>query len=162
MNQEIVDKLAGRHSAISDQYDKAKALGQKLNYMRQELDKLLTKGDTVSQDDVMEAAGKLASHGYDPKNLASFLADLPEQGAQINGMLQQKEAMIKQQEQKLGQATEVLRDQLGHSAMQSLMMKALLPGSPAAAPVGQPAPANALTGAPQGQAPSPGVIQNAG
>jgi hypothetical protein len=161
MNQEIVDKLSGRHSVISEQYDKAKELGQKVGYMRQELDKLLAKGDTVTQDDVMDAAAKLASHGYDPKNLAAFLADLPEQGAQINGMLQQKEAMVKQQEQKLGQATEVLRDQLGHSAMQSMMMKALLPGSPASEPATSPVqPNNALTST--GASPqASGVTQNA-
>lgn len=94
-----------------------------------QLEKLQKLGDTVSPDDVVEAAGKMVDQGADPLALAGLLADMPDGGGAIAGWLAQHTAALAAQKSQLAAVHEALRHQLGVTSLHALTSVTMHPAS---------------------------------
>jgi hypothetical protein len=71
------DKMLSQASA---RFDAVKKEFDKISRIRGGLDSLIEKGDSVTQDDVLDEMSSLVAHGIDPKLFAAMMAGNSEQG----------------------------------------------------------------------------------
>ena len=71
------DKMLSQASA---RFDAVKKEFDKISRIRGGLDSLIEKGDSVTQDDVLDEMASLVAHGIDPKLFAAMMAGNSEQG----------------------------------------------------------------------------------
>src|SRR5271167_2300274 len=96
----MLDSLEANHNQMAAQASKAKEAARMSKLAVAEFDKLTQLGDTVSPDDVIQAASKMVASGGDPAALAGSLADMPANGgAALAAWVQQRDAMGRQQDQ---------------------------------------------------------------
>lgn len=89
--------------------------------VREQMDKLTALADTVTQDDVVEAAGKLVGAGLGSVAVAGILASMPEDGEALQGWVRQQDQQIVQREAQAVRALQLTRHQLGVTAMKSII-----------------------------------------
>lgn len=90
--------------------------------IQNELDKLLDKGDVVQPDDVIASAGKIVSSGMPAKQMATLLAQMPEQRGEIlSGWLKSQSQILQEQIQQLAPIYAVSKHQMGVNALRLLV-----------------------------------------
>lgn len=99
------------------------------------LDLLVKQGDSVSPDDVIDAAADLVSKGGSPQSLAQLLADMPSaSGVGLSGWLAQRDMGFRKtvsgleqarQQARLELATASIAHLIGHSIVQRAGASAL-------------------------------------
>ncbi len=102
-------------------YGTLREAGQMLGVTREQIDDLLALQDTVSQEDVIDAASKLVANGLEPTEVAGILADMPEGSEALQVWLQGMSQRLEQQEKFVGDSTKELRHQLGVIGLRRLM-----------------------------------------
>jgi hypothetical protein len=126
------------HDMTKAKYDKLAASKSMLEKVMKELMPLTKMGDTVSQDDVIKAAGKLVGHGLGASAVAGILADMPPDGQALAAWVAQHVIGIQQREQQLKPLLTAASHELGVHALQLLAAHSI--HGQAGAPTGLPAP----------------------
>lgn len=139
-------------------HQQAKATTAKINQasttldsVRNELDKLVAMGDSITSDDVLEGMSKLVAGGVDPKQLLSMIAGnpdsgvppMPESGEALAGWIGQQDQLIKTNEAQASKAQAIAQHQQGVAAMRLLAGHAIMGRAPA--PATAASPPNPLT-----------------
>lgn len=149
----LITGMTALHDMTRSKYDKLAEAKGLLEKVKKELLPLAKMGDTVSQDDVIHAAGKLVGHGLGAGAVAGILADMPQDGQPLAAWVAQHLMGIQQREQQLAPILTGTQHELGVHALQLLAAHSIHGGpavppqeaqaapSPAAAPA---ADANAL------------------
>ena len=139
--EKMLSEAQGRFDAVKKVYDQ-------LGRTRKGLDKLVAKGDSVTEDDVLDAMATLVAHGADPKNLAAMIAGhteagvgpMPPGGEALAGWLKAaEENLIAPAEAQLRPAMALAQHQLGVVAVHHLLDAHAQAGGPPPPP--SPAPA---------------------
>lgn len=112
--------IQATHSQTVAQYAKLQKADVTLKKVREQLAGLADQGDAVTQEDVVDAAGKLVAHGLGPMPMASLLADMSPDGQALQTWVQQHLVGLTQRESQLAAASAQVRHQLGQSAMHLL------------------------------------------
>ncbi len=74
---------SGLQDAAKAQFDKVKQASDQMDVMEQELQGLAALQDTVTMDDVVDAAATLVAHGIPAVQVASSLAEAPDNPSQL-------------------------------------------------------------------------------
>lgn len=153
-----LDLMQAGLKASQQQFNQLTKLVKRMDQVRRELTELATLGDMVTDEDVVEASGRLVAQGMEAHEVAGMLASLPAGGQALADWVQEQAAAAAQREQQLGQAHEMARHELGVRAFRALAAHHLAP--PEAGPEGM--AGNALTpGASPALVPDSGVEGNA-
>ena len=121
--EKMLSEAQGRFDAVKKVYDQ-------LGRTRKGLDKLVAKGDSVTEDDVLDEMSHLVAHGADPKNLAAMIAGhtesgvgpMPPGGEALAGWLRSaEENLIAPAEAQLRPAMALAQHQLGVVAVHHLL-----------------------------------------
>ncbi len=119
-----LEPLAADHDQAKAQFGKISGVTKLAEATRAELDKLVSLGDAVDQEDVMKGMAALVGAGGDPEALMATMANsqnpMPEGGAALAAWVQQQDAQVKQHEAQLSQMHAVAQHQLGVSALRLL------------------------------------------
>ena len=127
---------ADAHEQAKAHYAKTTAADSMLNSVRAELDKLTSLGDTVTSEDVIQAAGRLVAAGLTPMAMAGLLADMPEGGQALANWVAVHDQDVTQREAQLAPVHALVRHQVGVTGLHSLMQQMQTgPGGPGAAPL---------------------------
>lgn len=119
---EHLGALAQAHTAALAQFNATSKAQAQFTTLRKVFDGLVAKADTVTPEDVIGEAGKLAAHGFDPRQLAGILADMPEAGGQaLAGWLAQREQGLSQAEAQIAQAHTIAQHKLGVASLHALI-----------------------------------------
>lgn len=113
--------FGSRQDQAKLRFDKIKEAAEQVQATQVALQRLAAFGDTVSMDDVVDAAADMVGAGVDPVQVAGTLADVPEQSAQIQAWVQQQ---LKNIAPHLAQAKAGLSKagyEMGHAAMRHLI-----------------------------------------
>lgn len=103
------------------QFNKVKEAHGKISAMRTALNTLLAFGDTVTTDDVVEAAGGLVAAGIAAVEVASALSEMPDNPSQLQTWVQEKSEGLKPAEQQISQALNGASFKLGLAAMNNII-----------------------------------------
>ena len=121
--EKMLGQAQGRFDAVKKVYDQ-------LDRVRKGLDKLVEKGDAVTDDDVLDEMSNLVAHGADPKNLAAIIAGntpagvgpMPPGGEALAGWLKAAETgIIAPAEAQLRPAMALAQHQLGVAAVHHMI-----------------------------------------
>jgi hypothetical protein len=107
------------HSQIKARYQHIGKVETHLNSVSSELDKLTEMGDSITEADVINGAGKLVGSGnVSAQEMAGILADMPQQGGPMTlaSWVSQHDAAVKKQQFQLSQVKDQARHALGVSA----------------------------------------------
>lgn len=152
----LVSGMDALHEMTRSRYDKLAAAKSMLEKVKNELLPLAKMGDTVSQDDVIKAAGKLVGHGLGASAVAGILADMPQDGQALAAWVAQHVIGIQQREAQLKPVLTATQHELGVHALQLLAAHSIhgqaeapgaLPGPPAGAESADPSAADNPLGA---------------
>jgi hypothetical protein len=115
--------LSSAQDQASAQFDKLGKLKKTADQMRVGLQALSKLGDMVSVEDVVKEAGKLVGKGYDAKQMAGLLADMPTTGggAALAGWVKLNAAKAAQTELQLLQVHDQVRHQMGVAALKTVI-----------------------------------------
>lgn len=101
--------------AVYDQLSKARGM---LDHMRREMDGLVQKGDVVTPDEVISAAGRVVGHGVGAREMAMMLADMPQMAGQgLAAWLAAHDQGIAQQEAHVNQMLMVAAHRYGMAGL---------------------------------------------
>lgn len=106
----MAQQAGNKQDAAKAQFDKVKQASQQIASVRKGLEGLAALQDTVTMDDVVEEAGGLVAAGIPAIQVASTLADVPEQPSQIQAWLQEQLQKLAPQEAQI----KAVLDQSGH------------------------------------------------
>ncbi len=127
-HNEMMSGLGASFDAASMQHKKMVQATKLATLTRKTLDKLVAMGESVSPDDVIDAAGDIVGAGGDAKNMASMLADMPSSsGVGLAGWLQQKDLAFKQMEAQAKQSQAVADHQLATASLAHLLGHSVSP-----------------------------------
>lgn len=118
---EMMQNFRSPMDAAAAQFEKVKEAKGQLTVMRQGLDKLSALQDTVTTQDVVNAAAGLVAAGIGATEVATILADMPTQSQALQVWVQEMSASVKDSEAQMAEAEEQSRFELGLSAMGTLM-----------------------------------------
>lgn len=117
----LVQPLDLQHGEIAAAYGKMKDAFGRIDSARQALGALTRMGDMVEPEDVIREAGSLVAKGFDPRALATTLADMPPNGGQaLAAWLGTKVQGLTATEARAKPQLESLRHHLGMSALRLL------------------------------------------
>lgn len=123
------EQLGGAHDDARTKFDELKDVDAQLKRGRTILDDLIAKGDTVSVDDVVKAAGKMVGAGFEPKGMAGLLATLPPEapaGTQgpanlaLQAWVQQRADALTALEAKAAQSLNAAAHEMGVHALRAI------------------------------------------
>lgn len=153
---DILQGLQGEHSQASAQYAKLQQQQKMQQLVRGQMDSLVGLGDTISQDDVIKASGRLVTGGMDAVAVAGLLAQMPPDGEALQAWVGKTDQVLQQRQQQLAPQLALARHQMGVSALHLLQAHSL---ASRAMPVPQGndmvGPANAAAGSPGSPALNP-------
>jgi len=160
-DQSFTGKMLSQAQGRFDAVEKVFAQAQRT---RKGLDALVGKGDSVTEDDVLDEMATLVAHGADPKNLAAVIAGdtqagvgpMPPGGEPLAGWLRDAEAkLFAPAETALKSAMALAQHQLGVAAVHRMVevhatatQRAQAPQSPSPA-LGAPPPQGGFASSPQ-------------
>lgn len=116
----LITGMSALHDMTKAKYDKLAEAKKMLGKVKNELLPLVKMGETVNQDDVIKAAGKLVSHGLGAGAVAGLLADMPPDGQALAAWIAQHMIGIQQREQQLTPILTATQHALGTHALQLL------------------------------------------
>lgn len=145
----IMDGLKAEHSQASAQYSKLQQQEKLQNLIRRQMDQMVKLGDTITQEDLIKASGKLVTGGMDAVAVAGLLAQMPPDGEALQAWVAQHDQMLQQRAQQLQPVIAAARHQMGISALHLLQAHAVAGRVQPAVPSGNDmiGPANAAAGA---------------
>jgi hypothetical protein len=143
------------HAAALTNFKQIKSADTNMTNIRRELDKLSALGDQVTSSELMDSAARLVGKGLPAAQVAVLLADAPDEGAALAGWISSHDETVTANEQKVSQALDVARHQLGVAALHELVHHVAGQGGQPTAP-GQAPPGvgNALQAPGAGSSPS--------
>lgn len=112
----------GNLSEIMAGYEQLQQAESKLSVVREGLESLMAKGDMVSQEDVVDVAGRIVAEGISPGAMAALLADMPQKPEEIAQWIAGHEAQLQQREAALLQVQGAVRHHMGVTALTDLKM----------------------------------------
>lgn len=112
----MMQHFSGKHDAARARFDKVKEAQGQVEATREELDKLVALGDTVTMDDLVEAAAGMVAAGIPAVEVASILAEAPE-GAALQGWVAEQDQKAKEREGQVKQALTGAGQQLAVSGL---------------------------------------------
>jgi hypothetical protein len=123
------------HKAV---YEKVRTAVQQTRHLRTGLDKLLTLGDMVTPEDVMQEAGRVVARGIGAREMAVLLSEMPTQGGQqLQQWLAVHDASLRNHEVMAQQALDLTRHRMGVTALQAMAAHSVgVPGTPKPSRVG--------------------------
>jgi hypothetical protein len=116
----LISGMTALHDMTRAKYDKLAEAKGLLEKIKKELLPLAKMGDTVSQDDVIKAAGKIVGHGLGAGAVAGLLADMPQDGQPLAAWVAQHLLGIQQREQQLAPVLTGIQHELGVHSLQLL------------------------------------------
>jgi hypothetical protein len=116
----LISGMTALHDMTRAKYDKLAEAKGLLEKVKKELLPLAKMGDTVSQDDVIKAAGKIVGHGLGAGAVAGLLADMPQDGQPLAAWVAQHLLGIQQREQQLAPVLTGIQHELGVHSLQLL------------------------------------------
>lgn len=117
--------MANDPDQLEAQFEQAQQAEAMLRIAREGLDGLVKKGDTVSMEDLVTVGGRLVANGLDSTQIASMLADAPQDNPQLLAeWIQQQDIELHQREAHLQLATRDLRYHMGMAGMGMIMQGA--------------------------------------
>jgi hypothetical protein len=117
----FLSALGDAHGQSRARFNKLTEADARLGAVRSALDSLVKLGDTVSQEDVVKAAGGLVGAGLSAPAIASMLADMPPDGEALQGWIAQQDQGVKQREAQLKAVTGMAQHQMGVEALRALI-----------------------------------------
>lgn len=104
--------------AANAKLEKLQGLGELLRKTRQELDGLVKMRDTVTEEDVITAVGKIVAAGGKPMEMASMLADAPFHSKEaLQAWIAQKDIGVRQMEKQMQIAEATTRHELANAGL---------------------------------------------
>lgn len=95
MENQIASAANAAHARVRAFYDKIQESRNTLGHVRQEMDRLMKMGDMVTEEDVIQGAGRLVGHGLGAERLAEMLATMPTTGGQaLAGWVAQQDSTV--------------------------------------------------------------------
>lgn len=122
---DMMGHMTGQFDKMAQHYSKLKEAKGRTTVARSVLDSLAKMGDMVTQKDVVDGASKLVASGLGAEAIAGMLADMPPDGAALQGWVAQHDQELRQREAQLQQATQMVRFQMGTSALKLLATHAM-------------------------------------
>lgn len=101
-------------------YDKIQQIAGKAKLMREQLDQLVKLNDTVTNEDLVNAASRLVGKGIGAAEIAGILSEAPEGGEELKGWILQKDMTLRQEEAQLSQMSALSGHNMGVSALRLL------------------------------------------
>lgn len=119
--EHVASAAAAAHDKVRAFYDKIQEGRQQLTEVRKEMDRLLKMGDMVTEDDVIQGAGRLVGHGLGAESMAEMLASMPTTGGQaLAGWVSVHDQQVKQAEFHVKHMEIGAAHALGQAAIRSL------------------------------------------
>lgn len=115
-------QLLDQEDQLAHQFLMLKEGQRQMQIMRQQLDKLVAMGDTVTQDAVVDATAAMVAAGAPAIKMATTLADMPEGTEALQAWVEQHSQALQPAEQKLSQALSQTRHKLGQAAMKNIIV----------------------------------------
>lgn len=159
----IFKHFSSQHDDTNARYEKLSKADETLKSVRKIMDKLVSLGDMIQEDDVMDAASSLVAAGLTSAAVAGLLADAPANPEGLQAWVVEHDADVTKREAQLGQvlanarhemAVKGLKALAGHAADDHFAaqdeQQAMPPQQQSELESGPPAPAgmNPLEGAP--------------
>lgn len=117
----MAQHFGSAEDAAEAQWNKASEASGQVAALRRSLDKLAAFGDTVTMDDLVEAAGDMVAAGIPAIQVASSLAEAPEQPAQLQAWVQEKLQQLAPKEEQMRQVKAEAGYGLAQASMTSLI-----------------------------------------
>ncbi len=117
----MMQHYGGKQDAAAAQFDKVMEIKGQAEATRAALDTLVAMADTVTQEDVVKAAGKMVAAGVAATQVASELADMPPNGEALRAWVAEKDQQAAENEQKLAALVASAQYQLGSSALKHVI-----------------------------------------
>lgn len=154
--QNPMEALHADGEAANAKLGKLETMGELMRKTRQELDGLVKMRDTVTEEDVITAVGKIVAAGGKPMEMASMLADAPFHSKEaLQAWVAQKDTAVRQMEMQLQMAEKVTRHELANAGLHMMSAQYFMDqaqgGPPDSAPAGEGPSAGGM-----GQAPAEG------
>lgn len=118
---DLAKSTGANNASASARYAKLKEAEGRVSIARESMDRLAELRDTVTQDDVVKAAGRLVSAGAGAAEIAGMLAEMPPDGDALAGWIAQKDLKLRELEGQLEAAKDAARYKLGVSALQHIV-----------------------------------------
>jgi hypothetical protein len=156
-----LDEVDAQHDYAKSVYDTITKARTMLEHMRREMDGLTRMGDTITPNDVIQAAGRVVSHGVNAHELAGIMVDMPTQSGQgLAAWVAQQDALIQQQEVHTEMIQSIARQKMGVAAIRAIAGSQLRQSARRQARASGPlAPTARPTAGPPGQAPVTNVLE---
>jgi hypothetical protein len=106
---------------VALQYQRMQKATAMLRRVRGEMDKLMALADTVKQEDVVEAAGRMVADGLGSVQVAGILATMPQDGEALQAWVRQQDLGIQHREGQAERALALVRHELGLAAFRSII-----------------------------------------
>ena len=132
--------LSQMHDRQTAQYDKLREASKQLSAVRGALDELVKLGDLVTSEDVVKGASRLVAAGMSASAVAGLLAEMPPDGAPLQGWLVQHDQVVRQNEAQVAMHTALARHALGTSALRMVAGHSAVQGAAASQLPAQPPP----------------------
>ncbi len=105
-----------------EKFKKISEAASQLGALRRALDKLGALGDTVTTDDLVEAAGDLVANGIPAVQIAATLAEAPEQPAQLQAWVAEQSQKLEPAEAQVAEAKKAAGLALGSAAFKGILV----------------------------------------
>lgn len=151
---DMMQHFGGAQDQAAARYSKMKAAVATLSSVRKEMDGLVALHDTVSQEDVVKAAGRLVASGLGAVPVAGLLADMPPDGEALQRWVQQQDQGVTVREQQAERALALTRHELGLVALRNIIGHSAESAQLSGQPQPQPQPAPDLSAPPSLEAPN--------
>jgi hypothetical protein len=116
----LISGMSALHDLSRAKFDKLSDAKAMLEKVKSELLPLAKMGETVSQEDVIKAAGKMVGHGLGASAVAGLLADMPQDGQPLAAWVAQHMIGVQQREAQLQPVLAKAQHELGVHAIQLL------------------------------------------
>jgi len=131
-------ELMTEHKKIRTQYEALKKANGVAEFVLEQFDELADLGDTVTPENVIDAASKCVAKGADAMAFAQALGTMPEQpGPPLEAWIQQEGQKFELMAQQLEQLLEAKKHELGVNSIHLLAGHDAQPG-PSAQPSSNP------------------------
>jgi len=107
---------------VEASYNKLREAQGLLSKVKNGLDHLVTLGDTVTTDDIIQTAGKLIGGGITPEGMASLLAEMPDSNPeQLMMWIAQRDQDVTQRIKQTDAMAQAFRHEMGTLAVRKIM-----------------------------------------
>lgn len=102
-------------------FKKLQELDNQLSATRKQVDHLVALGDTVTTEDVIDAASEMVAAGMGAVEVASILADMPDSGEALQKWVAEQDQKVAGLEAQVGELLAGARFKMGTDALQTII-----------------------------------------